>query len=88
MPLCERYLPKDFCKKCRRVAAACLCVTAVGVHDVLPHTHQENAPPPARFAVGAALSTSAVATGRGLAPPVSYATPFFRWRDLDDDRPG
>jgi hypothetical protein len=31
---------------------------------------------------------TAVATGRGLAPPVSYSTPFRRWHDLDDDRLG
>jgi hypothetical protein len=28
---------------------------------------------------------TAVASGRGLAPPVSYSTPFFRWRNLSDD---
>lgn len=81
MSLCERVMPKDFCKKCRRVAAACLCVTAFGAHDV-PHTHQEDAPPPARFVEAAALSTSAVATLRFAA--VSYSTPNFRWRDLSD----
>jgi hypothetical protein len=28
---------------------------------------------------------TAVATGASLRPPVSYSTPFFRWRDLNDD---
>ena len=40
MPLCERFLGKGFCAKCHRMAAACLCVTAIGAHDV-PHTDPE-----------------------------------------------
>lgn len=59
--ICERYLPKGFCQKCRRVASACLCVTAFGAHDV-PHTHQENAPTPAPRMAVAAVSTSAGST--------------------------
>jgi hypothetical protein len=61
VPLCERFMPKDFCKKCRRVAAACLCVTAVGAHG-MPHTHQERASIPITRVVTVTASSTA-ATG-------------------------
>jgi hypothetical protein len=63
MPVCEKFLPVGFCAKCRRVAAACLCVTAVGAHDV-PHTHQERANlPMTRTVVVTASSTAATGIG-------------------------
>jgi hypothetical protein len=63
MPICERYLPKDFCKKCRRVAAACLCVTAIGAHDV-PHTDPEPVHMPMTRTVVVAVSSTAATTIR------------------------
>ncbi len=61
MPLCERFLGKGFCAKCHRMAAACLCVTAIGAHDV-PHTDPEPVHMPMPRVVAVAVSSTAATT--------------------------
>jgi hypothetical protein len=80
------------CTLCAEIAAAMAdhasrnnFYIAVDVGADQPDDNQREPMAPMQTSALVIRQVTAVANGRGIAPPVSYSTPFFRWRDLDDD---